>query len=61
MSEQLSSIIFKHGDDDYSMWTPDLTTDEHQQLMQLLEPYINNGESLRGTKQDILEELNDTL
>lgn len=61
MSEQLASIIFKHGDNDYSVWTPDLTSEEHQQLMKLLEPYINNGESLRGTKQDILEELNDNL
>ncbi len=57
MDNTLSSIIFKHGDNDYSLWTPDLSEDDIKKFIVFIEEYINNGHSIRGSKEDIIEEL----
>ena len=57
MDNTLSSIIFKHGDNDYSLWTPDLSEDDIKKFIVFIVEYINNGHSMRGSKEDIVEEL----
>lgn len=42
-------LITKHGDDDYSLWSTEDLTDELQ------------GYSIRGTLEDIKQELEDLL
>ena len=41
MDNTLTSIIFKHGDNDYSLWTPDLSEDDIKKFIVFIEEYIN--------------------
>lgn len=61
MTEQVFGIMLKHGDDDYSVWTPDFSNQDTQAFLAFLEQYTDNGSSIRGSKQDIIEELTETL
>lgn len=58
MSEnpKIEGIVFKHGDDDYSFWMPDISKDENEKFVQtLFAAFEDNGCSVRGTKKDILD------
>lgn len=58
---QIFGVIVKHGDendDDVSLITDILVSEEDtKKIMQILEPYANDGGSIRGTWQDIKDEL----
>ena len=41
---KIEGIVFRYGDGDYSFWMPDISKDENE-----------NGCSVRGTKKDILD------
>lgn len=57
MKNTISSIIFKHGDDDYSIWFPDFSEKEMKRIVEILEEFTNEGYSIRGTKEDLIEEI----
>ena len=56
---KIVGIVYKHGEEDFSVWLPELTKSENEQLNFLLEKNANGGCSTRGTKQNVLEELKD--
>lgn len=56
---QIAGIMFKHGTDDFSLWIPDLSMAENAEINKFLEKFSVNGESVRGTKQDILADAED--
>lgn len=60
---KIKGIVFKHeGKNDYSIWMPDLTKNEEKRLLQaLVAIYGNNGTSVRGTKEDILQAISEDL
>lgn len=57
MENTITSIVYKHGDDDYSIWIGDLTPEDMEKIGRVLENYIDEGWSVRGSKKDIIEEL----
>lgn len=61
MKNTISSIIFKHGDDDYSIWIPDFSAEEMEKITGLLEKYSTEGYSVRGSKKDLIEELKEII
>ncbi|WP_277219365.1 hypothetical protein [Peptoniphilus vaginalis] len=61
MKNTISSIIFKHGDDDYSIWIPDFSAEEMEKITKLLEKYSTEGYSVRGSKKDLIEELKEII
>lgn len=56
---QVAGVVFKHGTDDFSLWIPDLSVEENQEINNFLNKYSTSGESTRGSKQDILEDAKD--
>lgn len=55
---QIFGLIIKHGYDDMSLVTDIIVSEEDTaKIMQILEPYTNDGGSIRGTWQDIKDEL----
>lgn len=60
---KIKGIVFKHeGKNDYSIWMPDFTNDEEKKFLQaLVAAYGNNGTSIRGTKEDILQAISEDL
>lgn len=60
---KIKGVVFKHeGKDDYSIWMPDLTQNEEKRLLQaLVAIYGNNGTSVRGTKEEILQAIAEDL
>lgn len=53
---RIKGIIFRHGDDDYSVWMPDISKKENEKFLKtLLAVFADNGCSVRGTKKDILD------
>lgn len=60
---KIKGVVFKHeGKDDYSIWMPDLTKNEEKRLLQaLVAIYGNNGTSVRGTKEEILQAIAEDL
>lgn len=53
---KIKGIIFQHGDDDYSVWIPDISKKENEKFLKtLLAVFEDNGCSVRGTKKDILD------
>jgi len=61
MKNTISSIIYKHGDDDYSIWIPDFSSEEMERITDLLEEYTNEGCSVRVSKKDLIEELKEII
>lgn len=61
MKNTISSIIYKHGDDDYSIWVPDFSSEEIEKITGLLEKYTNEGCSIRGSKKDLIEGLKEII
>lgn len=60
---KIKGVVFKHeGKDDYSIWMPNLTKNEEKRLLQaLVAIYGNNGTSVRGTKEEILQAIAEDL
>ena len=59
---KIKRILFKHSEDDYSIWMPDLTKNEEKRILQaLVAAYGNNGTSIRGAKEDILRIISEDL
>lgn len=55
---QIFGLIAKHGYDDMSLVTDIVVSEEDTaKIMKILEPYANDGGSIRGTWQDIKNEL----
>ena len=59
MNNNLLAMIFRN-DSDYTVWYPEIPSDEPL-LVELLEKYVNNGGSTRGSKNDIVEDLSESL
>ena len=53
----LEAIIYKHGNDDFSIWYPDLPEEAQKEIEAILDVYTDRGYSVRGTAQDIASEL----
>lgn len=59
---KIKGVLFKHGENDYSIWMPDFAKDEEKKLLQaLVAAYSNNGTSIRGAKEDILRIISEDL
>ena len=60
---KIKGIVFKHeGKNDYSIWMPDLAKNEEKKILQaLVAAYGNNGTSVRGTKEEILQAIAEDL
>lgn len=54
----ITGIILKHGCDDLELWTDfALSQEEENTIKEILERHQNDGTSIRGTKTDIIEEI----
>lgn len=60
---KIKGIVFKHeGKNDYSIWMPDLSKAEEKKILQaLVAVFADNGTSIRGTKEDILQAISEDL
>lgn len=59
---KIKGILFKHDKNDYSIWMPDFTNDEEKKFLQaLVADFADNGTSIRGTKEDILQAISEDL
>lgn len=59
---KIKGVLFKHGENDYSIWMPDFAKDEEKKLLRaLVAIYGNNGTSIRGTKEEILQAIAEDL
>ena len=56
----LLAMIFVHGKDDFDIWYPDVPLDEPL-LNEFFMKYDDRGYSLRGTKDDILDDLEEGM
>jgi hypothetical protein len=55
-------IISKHGKDDFSCWSDfSLTPDEEAALAKIFSNHETEGGSIRGSKEDILTDLQEIL
>lgn len=53
---KIKGIIFQHDDNDYSVWMPDISKKENEKFLKtLLAAFGDNGCSVRGTKKDIID------
>ena len=54
----IKAIIFENGENDLELWSGfQLTKDDHNKTMEILGKYDAEGCSVRGTKADVLEEM----
>lgn len=59
---KIKGILFKHNKNNYSIWMPDFSQSEEKKILQaLVATYGNNGTSIRGTKEDILQAISEDL
>lgn len=59
---KIKGVLFKHGENDYSIWMPDFAKDEEKKLLQaLVAVFADNGTSIRGTKEVILQAISEDL
>ena len=59
---KIKGVLFKHGENDYSIWMPDFAKDEEKKLLRaLVAIYGNNGTYIRGTKEEILQAIAEDL
>lgn len=55
---QIFGLILKHGYDDMELLTDIVVSeDDTKKIMDILKPYADDGGSIRGTWQDIKNEL----
>ena len=60
-SSKLIGVLYKHGENDMSVWFPDLTEAENAEIQALLVKFTGSGCSVRGTKQDVIAEIEETI
>lgn len=53
----MEAIIYKHGDDDFELWQPDLPTEALMEIETILDHYRDMGCSVRGNSRQIGYEL----
>lgn len=53
----MEAIIYKHGDDDFELWQPNLPTEALREIEMILDRYRNTGCSVRGNSRQIGYEL----
>lgn len=58
---KIAGILYKHGENDFSIWFLELTESENKEINSFLENLVNDGCSLRGSKQDVLDEIEECL
>lgn len=59
---KIKGIVFKYDKNDYSIWMPDFSQSEEKKILQaLVAAYGNNGTSIRGAKEDILQIISEDL
>ena len=59
---EVKGVVFEHGENDYSIWITDFTKAENKKVAHALETIFgNNGASIRGTKDDIMQAISDSL
>ena len=51
------AIIYRNDANDFEIWFPDLPVAAQKEVEAILEKYRDNGCSVRGTRNDIKEEL----
>lgn len=54
---ELKALIYQHGNDDYEIWFPDLPKEVVNDIEAILDRYVNRGYSVRGTANEIKDEL----
>ena len=55
---KIKGIISEHGKDDFEMWHNfELNKEDEGIILDILSKYANDGESIRGTKEDITKEV----
>lgn len=57
MEPELYGIIYKHDADDFEFWQVDLPDSAIREIEEILDRYRNRGCSVRGTRNDIKDEL----
>lgn len=55
MENNTFCVLMKHGEDDYSLWQPEIPADDPL-LVALLDKYGNSGGSVRSNGEEILKE-----
>lgn len=60
-TNQLIGVIYRHGNDDFSIWLPELSQVENKEINVMLEKLTNSDCSIRGTKRDIIDEVTENL
>lgn len=60
-TNQLIGVIYRHENDDFSIWLPELSEVENKEINVFLEKFTNSGCSIRGTKRDIIDEVAEDL
>lgn len=58
---KIAGIVYKHGENDFSIWLPDLTESENKEINSFLEKFTDSGCSARGSKQDVLGEIEESI
>ncbi len=55
---RIAGIVFEHGNDDFGYWNGFTLTEEEENIIQeILLRYDTEGCSVRGSKEEILEDL----
>lgn len=54
---ELTAVIYRHGTDDYEIWTLDLPESAVTEIENILNRYIDTGCSVRGTAKEIGKEI----
>jgi hypothetical protein len=52
----MESIIYKHGDNNYSIWQLDIPDEAIMEIENILDKYRHRGCSTRGTVEDLVRE-----
>lgn len=60
-TNQIVGVVYRHGNDDFSVWLPELSAEENKEINVLLEKFTNSGCSIRGTKRDVIDEVTAVL
>lgn len=58
---KIAGIVYKHGENDFSIWLPDLTESENKEINNFLEKFVDSGCSTRGSKQDVITEIGESI
>ena len=53
----MEGIIFRNGENDFELWLPDIPKEALDEIETILMRYNDTGYSVRGTREDIAEEI----